>query len=1091
MIFIEENKFDASFSGKAGTFDKFYLQIIRDLPDKIAKDPLKQYIAQRRFIYCWEKKSDNEWVDMGLMVTDDDGMLCNLQNLLNDLKKSTYTGAMTGVGSLTELKVNKYNIESKKWEILDWDLFGDSEDIVAFQKWLGQYDYGIEKSRFESTVFHSGRNSNNFSDIDNAKYDDIVFRYSFYAPEKYICSFNPQKEYVLVYCPPDIISNPETFRYSFDGTGSKKQISILPFNSSNFSCKFLKKPSLLWSGVYEVQPGDNFELIAKKLGFSEWRIIYDFNKKIIGSNPNSLKPGTKLKLPFNDEYSYHSNSCFISLSPGSEQPINNVTSRAHFSEKFKSSSAVLSVFMSPNFEEYLSMLSYYVCIFDIETHQLIQSFKPYLDIGSQVQNISMYLELMLKYPGFRNVQFKDGSIRYSGKYEDIPDNKKNYVSDYIDNCNNFCEKIKNVALSEKDNFAFKYEKQDLLNLVDILKGFLADRMFIFRSQQWMLFNSALSENNNLTSDKVFELMVSNIKYVLEKPDSYNSNDKKSEVLEKRYPVPVLYRIIQRAFTSVFMFGRYCGEENKIENFYKETMLPYDAYAELFFIKNDLQKDAQKNIGKVSQLAEFYELAVKYGLIDKKNESLEDLINGNMLLGCEALNESSVLEYIFNDIVFQKIAPGIWNNQFGPASYIDVIQHVSTKYRCSFLIKSAHLGKAVSRVYSLFKIHAGNLLIRNSGAKVIREIEISVTQALREKGISNFQQGIKSKREYYNRIIKSAPKSVSAGCSILQLVFCLRDILSFYEKYKSTNFDSDSPISNDLKIDIYNVYKSVHSGAIALTGFDYPFLKNWKPFNTFARIGSKVLTFGSAASFIVDGFIYWGQCELYHRRNEELLMCLRGVQALVSFGAASYLFACFIGIAPAAPVAIAIAGLIVLSADIFSWLARKFQSGIETVIKQTIDNISNDPAMKGEITVTVYDLNYTLCSVVYEKQDVSGKPAYRLVAFAGNTVWKDYKKIYQGFPSSVLKSAWETIENGSGNLPFWNLEVIPAGRELKTKGYQDKDIAFLTMKREKLFDIEIKKINGDDYMYSEIEEYNYYTGNMYSTTPTILKYYILK
>src|SRR5690554_5870543 len=166
MICIEEKKIDASFSGKAGTFDKFYLQIIRDLPDKIAKDPLKQYFAQRRFIYCWEKKGDNEWVDMGLMVTDDDGMLCNFQNLLNDLKKSTYTGAMTGVGSLTELKVNKYNIESQKWEILDWDLFGDSEDIVAFQKWLGQYDYGIEKSRFESPVFHSGRNSNNFSDID-------------------------------------------------------------------------------------------------------------------------------------------------------------------------------------------------------------------------------------------------------------------------------------------------------------------------------------------------------------------------------------------------------------------------------------------------------------------------------------------------------------------------------------------------------------------------------------------------------------------------------------------------------------------------------------------------------------------------------------------------------------------------------------------------------------------------------------------------------------------------------------------------------------------------------------------------------------
>ncbi|WP_339322308.1 LysM peptidoglycan-binding domain-containing protein [Paenibacillus sp. FSL W8-0194] len=53
------------------------------------------------------------------------------------------------------------------------------------------------------------------------------------------------------------------------------------------------------SKTYVVKPGDSLSKIAKlELGNSSaWNKIYQLNKKIIGSNPNAIKPGQKLVLP--------------------------------------------------------------------------------------------------------------------------------------------------------------------------------------------------------------------------------------------------------------------------------------------------------------------------------------------------------------------------------------------------------------------------------------------------------------------------------------------------------------------------------------------------------------------------------------------------------------------------------------------------------------------------------------------------------------------------------------------------------------------------------------------------------------------------
>ncbi|WP_106766826.1 LysM peptidoglycan-binding domain-containing protein [Paenibacillus faecalis] len=51
--------------------------------------------------------------------------------------------------------------------------------------------------------------------------------------------------------------------------------------------------------TYTVKPGDSLSKIAKlELGdSSKWNQIYKLNQKVIGKNPNAIKPGQKLVLP--------------------------------------------------------------------------------------------------------------------------------------------------------------------------------------------------------------------------------------------------------------------------------------------------------------------------------------------------------------------------------------------------------------------------------------------------------------------------------------------------------------------------------------------------------------------------------------------------------------------------------------------------------------------------------------------------------------------------------------------------------------------------------------------------------------------------
>jgi hypothetical protein len=398
-------------------------------------DGKSYHYAQRRFVYCWEKpKDDNQWLARGILMTDDNGVLFDMPLFVYDSNQF--------LNDLNHAMIDRF--ENGKWAATHWNFFGEGEDLYAFQKWIGtiaamaNYD---ETTQFETSIIK----------------ESDIFQFQFYinkVNKKYICRFDDDSAYFLMYYPPDIV---ESIPINFNNNSNEIK-SISPFSTNHWNQSEWKN-STPWS-----------ERNSKAK-------IRDIWLKQENDNVNTTKFGTLLKK---------SNVSF----EGS-----NVTFRIiegiNFSQHVPANSFVIDLPLT--LEEELSNLQLKTIFLDLQFKILIESNRNFLQAASKMSEINEILELMKLYPGFKDYEYSD---RYSYKQRIYPsENDKTKINNTIKSINEIQKVLLKAGFSD-DNPVFKEKKQEIVGHVRDIESCIESQRLKKKIEEWFNYTTKYKDVSN-------------------------------------------------------------------------------------------------------------------------------------------------------------------------------------------------------------------------------------------------------------------------------------------------------------------------------------------------------------------------------------------------------------------------------------------------------------------------------------------------------------------------------------------------------------------------------------------------------------------
>ncbi len=1003
-------------------------------------------IAKRRFVYCWEKKN-GQWKNIGLTITDDFGIICDLGKIIDDLENAVKRKSNTEFIPLSKLQVNAFDRDKKEWKKRPWTFFGETEDVVTFQKWLGEYIFSSEKYIKEQFQhFNCGRYIQN-----TFAYDDFVFGQQFYSLKEYRLLFNPASEYVFTFCPPDIVNAWQPS--SVPQTSGGPSFTILQYGTlmqqanAKPDLKFWKQPHECWTGKYTTKKDDTLSGIAQRFGVKDWNDIYRANKEKIGSNPNKLSVNTELIIPQTKDALY-----FGSTFSAENIISSNATGKATLTTDIAPADLLdpfFSLTLPVNLEEYLSLLSYFTLLFDMEYAEVIRSMEEYGKTGYKLQQISFFLNLMKRFPGFDSGDFSDTEVKY---YLDTRDDLKVPESDVksldllISKCETLADEIGKAACSDS-NAAYKKEKEELKNVYFLLKSLYEEPLFKKRVEQWKLWNEHIYAFNK--ADRQLALLPFTLRAILLHNESH----------------PIIYPCIVKATCTVLLYGKLNKDDQSINDFYLKNVRPLERDLELTFAKNDI--------------ADNKKLAKK--LVELGKDTFKDFVSEDdwykklTLTQFDKYSEPSVLNYIFSDILLKNILPSIWNTQVGPASYLDAIMNIATVYRYNFAITHLLAGNKISLAVSFLKIKLGQLrYAANSTDEIADALEEAFKVAFKEKQLSKnvdtFQRkqaDIKNKFSEIDEGVGTLGKTkilVSRVTSALQVVLSLYDLIEFVDKYDGGISDKEA-----FSRDFYQLYKSMHSGVTASTGFNLNVVKGNPKLERIFNSGAKLLRFGSAAAMFIDAYMFYQEKQDAEKLGEDFIAGLRTTQAIISASAGVYLFLTLCTPLPFVPAVATIVGVTLLVLSIVEWIHEYKLKGIKKILQQIREEINNSDFKQRDVIFRSEGKNFMFFAVSYVYTINNGKmELMQMDQPIDNLKWSNPYQRYDNVIDKKFVIKWDEIAQLIGKQNYWNIEVIPAGREMKSKGFNYETIAFMTMKRSSLVKPEIRKIDGEPYRYEMVK-----------------------
>jgi hypothetical protein len=1033
----------------------YFVQIKCQLPHQ-----KKDEIAKRRFVYCWERKTkDSPWGNIGLLMTDDDGYLFKLEDFFKEKTKNN---------DITKWKTDKYNHSSKEWESVPWCLFGDSSDILAFQKWVG----------IEGLASQTYKN-NTFTDI--SKDPDIlisitgeldpIFPTHFICEDKYLVKFSTLKEYFITFCPPDIVVQtlPST------GTSTPKNAT------STFDFKFWPKPDdSYFDAKYYVFEDEKLSDIEKTYGVT----LKEINPGI-KSKTASIPKGTAVNLPgilkykgvlLDIECDYRYADWEYSLRKGAAdgKPIRNCS--------------YCSVVLPVNMEELLSNLSYHTTLLDILYMQVLDSGYQFFDAAAKVKRIAMLSDVMCRYPGYNTRRLRGASIpgpviaagsyhipmlneqnsptigaqenvevEYSDKIT-VPGDKLKDANDLFNKLYDFNFKMIEAALTHENPVVDRVYDM-IVRSVDVIKNIYLSKDLLSQTSQWIGYLLYSKEH-----------VPFNIRNAIVFPLERNNTDS-----------PVLFKIVRDAAivamsieipvvnstsagttqSSSEISGDTIGKK-----FYEDVVAHLDSFLENIFLRYDIQNKISAHFLKELQNE-------TCPLVDKSLKA-DGFLKTKQITKLDS--DKSLFSKIFGSIIFNQIVPNIWHNTEGDFtdSYMTAIIKFASRHRHEVytLSQAETTTKGIidaNTTFVSYRTEIGKLIITGHKQKEILEVTERVVKSHREirnveeliprdqlqfsrnltgvyKRAKNWIAGkyyriigddlnsthVKTvtPKEFisshetvknYDPITKSikdlsqAPRMVSNLFSVIGAGLAFIDIAEFCDKVASGKNMADD--------DYLNFAKAIVSGGVFATGINISWLNKY---NIFLK-STKVLGTGTALLFWLDTITY--SIELYKDfHNEDFIMnSLRIGRVVTTFTAAVLTTtAVFVpAIAEAVWLGPVMAGLVVTTIVITITIDAYVEirdNGMAHVIKGIQGELNDHSVFKGDIITSNYinriNILNSLNLIFIEKASYNYKP-------------------------KVL-SNWSVLNKLIDNLRPWNLDIIKAGAVLYGLGYTFEDIGYICM-----------------------------------------------
>ncbi|HEX2956447.1 MAG TPA: hypothetical protein VHO70_06440 [Chitinispirillaceae bacterium] len=980
-------------------------------------------VAKARFIYCWEWiDNGKKWVNKGLFMTDQDGILFNMPDYINRCKE-----------------VSGFNLKDLQYALKPLDgfsiskLFSNPKEAIAISSY--------------------------FKAVSTEPSHVIFLRSS---------------EYLFTFCPPEIVdpnTQPGIVPKRSDGNGThdkrlKQAEKTLYTTTSTVESDHTSTNTPVQQNVeqliddrlmfWETPCSHWFSSVEniKKFGYFIARTWWPPRK----SEPESILTREQWNLHYKPGKKF--NTLRLNLPVTLEEEVSRLAWDTHFLD------IQYGKFIQQT-ESYLKACSF------------LNELAFWTDLSYKCPGF-LYEKELRKLPGssYQGESSRAGQTFEVAVKKRVNVEDRSSIKNLTDTIQSFKANLENHATSNQ-NPAFVNAHKIIYDAKIALKSHLKEKGLIDRINEWYEFLGSYSTANNYPySIKVNPLYIQDLNLLKQLSPELEKNSSKQTMdaaLKKHVQDQLaIYQVAYEAFAT--LFGCRAGAESGIPN--PQTLeaeyigAVLDEFAEFDNILINACKENEKKVkGKKTLTQYFFELLEQEcksaGVMKFRALSSEELRESTATIPIE---KKSFLGALFG--TEGNAISGLWNTQQGPDSAVTSIWKLSLGAQSAITLASkTNIGFESRFLTDLFRKQIG-LIFRNgtsgldwNSLKVA--CRVSIKSALQVntggKSITLVQLTKDIIKKAGNEAAPTAPTLISTLTSGIGAIVAIKGFIDAYQEGVNKSFQFTPQ-------DLTELAKQVHGIGICLSGinintFSYNYdlgkffagltnsaNKAISAVNTTLLNAGRVLSLYTGFVNLYQAYKIAGQVVYFQSTGETLYRDLHFISA--AFTA----FAGVAGVVSTVQIVSALAAGATLEVAFAAGAAFSFAAGVFIVVPLVIGGVylylkSIEPGMKKLFNHYIEKINaIPLFSGQGEKHYfqipvsiTTKRTAIDWLEDLLDSEKKDVEIMYCHTCKIHDKSGWDAIKSmiNSTIKPYHNLCLIHAGATLRLMGYGDETIIIST------------------------------------------------